>query len=238
MNDFAQKPVLAFDTALNGCVVAVSTSAGIVTRTLETDRDQAAKLIPLIQETLAEAGAAFADLGVIITTVGPGSFTGLRIGLSTARSLSLALGIPLHGMNTLEIMSLSCLEEGDDSDRLVLLETKRKDYYVQAFDRQHKPLSEPRCASLSDVLAMKMDNAIFCGDAALRFVGEASDAGHPMQGVIRARRLMDPEALLKRGVEDFEQKGRPVITPQPVYLRGADVSISNKLQREIQDSPL
>ena len=93
--------ILAFDTAMSGISIgAVNKDGKSAQRVMETARGQAAHLIPLIQETLEEIDVSFQDLDVIGVTRGPGSFTGLRIGLTTARTLGLSLNIPVIGLNT------------------------------------------------------------------------------------------------------------------------------------------
>ncbi len=225
MSDF-EKPVLAFDSSLGGCVVAVLKNGKVHSRVLETEREQAAKLVPLIQEVMKEAGVAFSELGLIVTTIGPGSFTGLRISLSTARAMGLALDIPVQGVSTLEAMAHSAVPE--TADCLVVLETKRQDFYVQGFDGKKAPLAEPSCQSPEDVAAMvAAQDYILCGDGLMRLNG----------GQGRSLRLLDPIALVRIGVDHFCRNGKTAENPTPLYLRGADVSYSTKVQRTIKDMP-
>jgi tRNA threonylcarbamoyladenosine biosynthesis protein TsaB len=224
LSDFS-KPVLAFDSALAGCTVAVLKDGKAFTQVLETQREQAAKLMPMIQEVMAEAKVAFAGLGLIVTTVGPGSFTGLRISLSAARSLGLALDLPVQGMSTLEIMARSAVPE--KADCLVILETKRTDFYVQAFDADKNPQGEGVCMEEEALRSFIKDHDfIFCGDALGRLGVEG-----------RERVLLDPEVLARAGLARFLENGRVAQKAEPVYLRGADVSMSNKQQRVIGDRP-
>lgn len=233
------RPVLAFDTSLNGCAVCVRSGDKTAIRTFPTDREQAARLVPLIAEAMEEAGATFKDLGLIVTTVGPGSFTGLRIGLSTARAYGLALGIPVQGVSTLAAMVATCHKPQDRKRYLVILETKRSDFYVQGFNPDLHPLREAGCATLDDILACNMTDTIFCGDGAERFMEEALLAGHHFENPdLRTRFLLDPAILLEEGKKLFAAAGFRAEKPAPVYLRGADVSISKKPSRVIQDSPL
>lgn len=225
MSDFA-KPVLALDSALGGCIAAVLHDGQFYTRTVETGRDQAAKLMPMVQEVMGDAGVAFADLGLIITTIGPGSFTGLRIGLSSARTLGLALGIPVQGVSTLAAMARSCAPRGPC---VAVLESKRADYYMQAFDAELRPHGEPRCALASEIPTDK----IICGDAMPRLRAET---GQSFEGAI-ARTLLDPSALARLGTEIFLAYKGVAVKPEPLYLRGADVSVSNKAQRQITNHP-
>ena len=148
------KPVLSIDAALGGCIAAViePDSGQSYSRVLQTGRDQAAKLIPMVQELMHEAGVEFSAIGLIVTTVGPGSFTGLRIGMSAAKSFALALSLPVQGVPTFDVMARSCAEEGDGNGYFVLLETKRADFYTQMFDTAFNALSEPVCLESAQVM--------------------------------------------------------------------------------------
>lgn len=233
------RPVLAFDTSLNGCAICARSGDKNAVRLFPTEREQAAKLVPLINETLEEAGITYKDLGLIVTTVGPGSFTGLRIGLSTARALGLALNIPVQGVSTLTAMAATCHKSGDKNRSLVILETKRSDFYIQSFLPDLHPLGEASCAPLDDILSRDLNETIFCGDGAERFMEEALLAGrHFEHPDLRTRLLLDPAILLTLGENLFKAADFRAEKPVPVYLRGADVSNPKKPAREIQDSPI
>lgn len=225
------KAVLAIDSSLGGCVGAVlHADGGAEQFSLRTDRDQAAKLIPLIQDCLKRAGLEFGDVGLIVTTFGPGSFTGLRIGLSAAKALSLSLSVPLIGVGTLEAMAITSMSEAEDG--LVVLETKRDDFYVQAFGKNHVPTSEPACLKAADV--MSMGPRLICGDGAARLLEEAPTLKDAAE--LRDVLLLDPVALARRGVALYYTQG-DFHAVKPLYLRGADVSMSNKMQRQINQIP-
>ena len=104
---------LAIDTALNACSAAVARD-GVVRAALSEPmtRGQAERLAPLVKETMAAAGVAFAALDRIVVTTGPGSFTGLRVGLAFARSLAVALDRPCLGVSTLRALALSAEPSG------------------------------------------------------------------------------------------------------------------------------
>lgn len=232
--------VLAFDTSLSGCAVcAFGQNGQVATRLFPTDREQAAKLVPLINEALEEIGVSYQYLNLIVTTIGPGSFTGLRIGLSTARALGLALNLPVQGVNTLSAMAATARQENDRKNSLVLLETKRSDFYAQTFDASGTAIDEPVCASLDAILARNLDNMILCGDALDRFAEDAKAKGQALDGAdMRPHRLLNPHTLAEMGASAFQSVGNAAQKPEPLYLRGADVSVSTKPRREIGDSPL
>ena len=126
--------ILAFDTAMGGCSVAVwnAETGDSVSETRRMTRGQSEILVPMVQDILARAGRKFSDLGLIATTIGPGAFTGLRIGLSTARSFGLALDVPVAGVLTTEAIARMAQEKTNSANKIVvIIETKREDFYVQ-----------------------------------------------------------------------------------------------------------
>lgn len=215
-----EKPVLAFESALGGCTAAVIARDTAHFRTHVTQRDQAATLIPLVQDVMAEAGVSFDSLGLIVTLSGPGSFTGLRIGLSAAKAMARALGIPLQGVETMEAMAHSAVPASTPC--FVILESKRSDFYVQAFDVEKNPVFAPQCMERDEIEGMTIGGGyILCGDGLPRFNGGAG------------QNLIDPVLLARLGMCKFEKAGRVAAPIAPLYLRGADVSMSTKPQRTI-----
>ena len=105
--------VLAIDTALDGCAVAIvrdETTLASISEPMQ--RGQAERLAPMAREAVEAAGVRLAEIDRIAVTTGPGSFTGVRVGLSFARALALALGIPCVGVSTLEALALAQERKG------------------------------------------------------------------------------------------------------------------------------
>jgi tRNA threonylcarbamoyladenosine biosynthesis protein TsaB len=189
--------VLALDTAVTGCSVAfLDTETGVcLCRSVDTERGQAELLVPLIEEVAKSAQVPLSGLDRIAITTGPGSFTGVRIGLATARALGLALDIPVLGFTTLEILARQSGRAG-----LFLIDTKRGDFYGQEFSSAGEEVSEARIWSAEDVAAWE-------GVA----VKDAVPAVEEM-----ARLAVTREAVPKK----FDPDDAPV----PLYLREAEVS--------------
>ena len=98
--------VLALDTCLAACSVAVLDGERIAASACEPmERGHQERLAPLVREVMEQAGLAFADLDRIAVTLGPGSFTGLRVGLAFAKGMGLALGRPVIGLGCLEVLA-------------------------------------------------------------------------------------------------------------------------------------
>jgi tRNA threonylcarbamoyl adenosine modification protein YeaZ len=232
--------ILAFDTALGGCSVAClhvhpnsPEPEQQAIRQIETARDQARILVPLIQDTLVALSWTFDDLDLIVTTTGPGSFTGLRLGLSTARALSLSLNKPVVGVETLSVLA----HQVTGSDPVaVILETKRADYYFQDFLPGGIPQSQPQSLStdaIINVLSSKPHRVI--GDALKRLADEiGADMFQTLCPVPVFMTLLDPCVLARQGSILFQQGIQN--NTEPLYLRDADVSISKKPVRYLAET--
>ncbi|MFN3701368.1 MAG: tRNA (adenosine(37)-N6)-threonylcarbamoyltransferase complex dimerization subunit type 1 TsaB [Alphaproteobacteria bacterium] len=247
--------ILGLDSAMNGCGAALFNTQApdkSCAQTLPMMRGQAEALVPLAQAIVTKSGAHFQDIGLIVTTIGPGTFTGLRVGMSAAKSFALALGVPLIGVTTLDVLAHMYFDAMNDKDRnasdelvCVLIETKRADYYVQIFDRNLKAVSAPQALELPPLkalLASQIDQGkrgVLIGDACGRFWEECTqDGAFPDGFKPLAPELScifhqpDPLILAQIGLERYRSCGAaPPI--EPLYLRGADVSTPKTPPRKI-----
>lgn len=230
MSDETKKTVLAFDTAMGGISVGVIAANGhIVSRQVETAREQAAMLVPVIQEVLDEAQIGFKDIDLLGCGVGPGSFTGLRIGLTTARVLGLSLDIPLIGLNNLEVMAHHYQTE---KPILIVLETKRKDFYFQYFDTARTDLTPSLSGMAQDVIdAAPVGLFDVGGDCLTRFKVSVTEE----LSVLDEWVLPDPIIMAQMSLAKFEA-GIDKNKVEPIYLRDADVSVSKNPPRKLQEN--
>jgi tRNA threonylcarbamoyladenosine biosynthesis protein TsaB len=149
--------VLALDTALGACSVAVSRGEALLASRFQLlKRGHAEALMAMIDTVCQEAGMALGDIDLFAATLGPGTFTGVRIGLSAARGLALALDRPLVGYSTLEVMAwaaLPLLTPG--ANLLVVHDAHREEVYVQLFkagsDNSLVTVLPPVLSGLSDL---------------------------------------------------------------------------------------
>jgi tRNA threonylcarbamoyl adenosine modification protein YeaZ len=138
--------LLAIDTAAPRLQLALLTPARVDTLVEDMPQGQAERIFPAIDELLARNGTAYADLTRIAVTTGPGSFTGLRIGLSAARGLGLALGIPVIGVPNLLALSLATRCDAT----AVLLDARRDEAYFQLFSGPAIPVGEPALLPIAE----------------------------------------------------------------------------------------
>lgn len=222
--------VLAFDTALNGCAVGIAGKDGDLHEIyMAMPRGQSERLMPDVERVLAAAALSYQDLDTIVTTVGPGAFAGLRIGLSAAKGLALALDIPVRGVTTLQAMAWRWMEDGAAGGAaLVVLETKRDDFYAQAFDAAAKPLSPAQALSAVDIFKLVQELSLrACVGNAVERLCETYPA---LQESLREKLLYDhiPCGWLAARADLCDA------AVAPVYLRGADVTLSTRAARVLE----
>jgi tRNA threonylcarbamoyladenosine biosynthesis protein TsaB len=193
------------------------------------ERGQAERLNPMVGEVMAEAGLAFADLSLVAVTVGPGAFTGLRIGLACARAITLAAGVPLAGVTTFAALARAVPEaERAGRDILVCVDGKRRDVFVQRFDAALAPHGAPGALEPDAAAAALRGGAwLIAGDGAARLraaLGAAGDAGDGPAARLRFSSAVAPPDA--RHVAALGQAAGPSPTPpRPFYIRPPDVRL-------------
>jgi tRNA threonylcarbamoyladenosine biosynthesis protein TsaB len=147
--------ILAIDTALDACAAAVlDTGAGrlIARESQAMKRGHAEALMPLIARVMKQAGIAFAGLDRIAVTTGPGSFTGLRVGLSAARGIALAADKPIVGLTTLTAYAAPVVGINNAPPVIAAIDARHDHVYVQVVSGDGGPLIAPRVASIEEAL--------------------------------------------------------------------------------------
>lgn len=228
--------ILAFDVALGACSVGVADGDGtlLAERVHTMSRGQSEVLVPMIAETLEGAGLGFADIGRIVTTVGPGGFTGLRIGLSTARALGLALDVRVDGVLTTEVLYRDLLFKNNTikGDVAVILDTKRGDFYVHRFLVENKGVTNCEIMTFhcffEDFKAVPLT---LCGDGVAGLRAAAGEGGWPSGWAVLEEPALPSPAVMVAMARD----GIGLYPPTPVYLRGAETSVSTRPMRHLAE---
>jgi len=220
--------ILAFDTAMSACSVCVSRGAHLLAHRREPmERGQSEALVPMIADVLDQAGLAVEDVGLIATTVGPGAFTGVRIGIATAQGLARARGIPVLGLTTLEAVAAA---NETAEPLLVALETKRSDYYVQLFGNSGALARAPQAMEADAVRDALPDDAIaVAGDGADRLIAALGADASSLRR-LRGADVADAAVLARLAAERLSSGADPrgFPAPKPLYLRPPDVRVPGR----------
>lgn len=199
--------LLAIDTSSSSVSVALLSSEKVLgVRWEQMERGQGEALIPLIQDLLCETKTDIKQITAVAVAVGPGSFTGVRVALSAARAIGLALNVPVMGVTNFEAAAFGLVRP-----LMVVLDTKRGDYYTQFFDEAGMSQT-PLVQSASDLKAYVPFVAV--GDGADKLKEEI---GCTVVEQPKAPAVCVGEIALTR----FDKP----LPAEPFYLRGADVSL-------------
>jgi tRNA threonylcarbamoyladenosine biosynthesis protein TsaB len=162
--------ILAIDTALDACAAGVlDTDAGhlIAQESLPMKRGHAEALMPLIARVMKASGIPFAALDRIVVTTGPGSFTGLRVGLSAARGIALAAGKPAVGVTTLTAYAAAMVSESGQHPIISAIDARHDQVYFQVVSGDAGSLLRPRLAPVEEALgAARFGAPLLVGNAA------------------------------------------------------------------------
>ena len=215
---------LAMDTAGTACAACLydSGSKRVLARmSEEIGRGHAERLMGLIADVLKAAGISYTEIGKIVTTIGPGSFTGIRVGVATARGFGVGLGIPVVGVTNLEAMIVKACatRQPDESDRIgVVMEAGRGQVYCQfTLNTSLGTRNTPFMASidaLAESLQRHQEDLVLCGTAAENIA--AALAKKPV--IIEGLKTPPIEVIAMIGADRKPSES----SPEPLYLRKPD----------------
>ena len=211
--------VLAIDTALEACSAAVLVRGVIAaSETLPMVRGHAEAVMPLIARVMDFAEVEFADLDRIVVTTGPGSFTGLRVGISATRGIALAAGKPAIGLSTLTAFAAPLIAEDDSTHVVAAIDARHDHVYLQVFGNGGRTLVAPRIATLRDAVRAAMTGPARIIGSAANLVAAAWPRGGDQPLQVENRTAPDIGWIARLGAAAAEGHG----PPRPLYLRAPD----------------
>jgi tRNA threonylcarbamoyladenosine biosynthesis protein TsaB len=213
--------ILAIDTALDACAAAVldtATSKVIALESQPMKRGHAEALMPLIARVMKESGVAFDALDRIAVTTGPGSFTGLRVGLSAARGIALAAGKPVVGVTTLAVYAAPVVSESGEPPIISAIDARHDHVYLQVVSGNGGALLTPRVAPVSEALEAARFGAPHLVGNAAKILSDRwpADAPPPVKVDVQAAPDIVWVAWLGAAVDPATALARPL------YLRAPD----------------
>jgi tRNA threonylcarbamoyladenosine biosynthesis protein TsaB len=232
--------VLGIDTATPVTSVAVGSRAGaLASAAVRNDRAHAELLVPMVRQALEQAGIEGTELGGIAVGTGPGLFTGLRVGVSSAKSLAQAWGLPMVAVSSLDLLAFACRHAG----RAVCaaIDGRRGELFTALY--RPVPGGVERTSgyrvAVPGELAAELRSldapVLLCGDGAERYAEVFAQAGGAVELAGPDRATPSAEALVQLALPRFEEgsAGGP-LQVSPIYLRRPDVDpgIERKLAAE------
>lgn len=221
--------VLAFDCAVNGLGVAVMRDGVCLAHVREEGRDQAARLIPAIASTLQQADVARREVDLIAVTIGPGSFTGVRVGLAAARGLAVGLRVPLAGVATTSVL----LGQAAVCDRLKVgaIDSHLGDWFCAVGQADARPfvadanglaarLARQPCIIVGHDVSPLVSSVIAAG-------ADATLLDAPPDAVVLGR------LALEDGIDSWSERNRREGLPRPLYLRGVSITLPDGARRTV-----
>ena len=212
--------LLAFDTATPAVTAALHDGLRVVASgTAEGARKHGEQLAALIESVLKAGGVTRTDLEAIAVGTGPGPYTGLRAGLVTARVLGSALGVPVDGVCTLDIIAAEAREAATGRDFIVATDARRREVYWARYAASGERLTDPRVSAPGLV------------PAGLPVAGE----GPVLHGSLGAAGMIDPRypsaSQLAQIAAGHLASGEPAAPPEAMYLRRPDAKEPGRPKR-------
>jgi tRNA threonylcarbamoyladenosine biosynthesis protein TsaB len=213
--------VLAIDCALDACSAAVFDSDPgtiIASQSRMMARGHAEALMPLIARVMDEAEVEFSELDRIAVTVGPGSFTGLRVGISAARGIALAAAKPAIGLTTLAALAAPHIAEDDTTPVVAVIDARHGHVYMQVFGPGGRTLLAPRITPLREAARAATSGPARIVGSAADLVAQSWPRGEPPPALVDQRGAPDIAWIARLGAIAAPAEG----PPKPLYLRAPD----------------
>ncbi len=212
--------LLSFDTATSLVSVAIHDGEDVVAQRLsERPMKHGELLAPLIEAVIADSGLVRQDLTAIAVGVGPGPFTGLRVGLVTARTLGHVLEIPVYAVCSLDVVAVEAAETGGViGDFLVATDARRKEVYLAAYDDQGRRLDGPvvsKPAEVASVLPVAGEGARLYPECFPHAIAPTRPSAGWLARVVAEERaeILDPEPLYLRRPDAVANPARTLVPP-------------------------
>jgi tRNA threonylcarbamoyladenosine biosynthesis protein TsaB len=213
---------LAIDTATEVLALCADDGAARASLSLRRGLQHSPALLPLADRLLAELGFAAGDLELVVCSVGPGSFTGIRIGLATAKGIAFATGCPLVGVSTLDALALPWT--GFPGVVWSVIDARKGRWYAAGYrgSRRFTDYLDLTPDDLAARLAAGPSPVLLAGPDAPRFAEGLAPSTAP---TVSATDLFDPAAVLKTGLDRFAAEGADPESLKPLYLRQSEAEI-------------
>ena len=213
--------ILAIDTSLaatSACILEAGSKEPLAGETLPMERGHAEALLPLIDRLVARLDGGFDALSRIAVSIGPGSFTGIRIGVSAARAFGLACGVPVVGVTTLAALAAPLIGRAGEAKIIAAIDARHGRVYAQGFSAAGKTLSQPALLPVREALALYAPGPLLLvGSGAAALAIEAWSSG--VKAEASSLSILPDIAFIAR----LGLLANPETAPaRPLYLKAPD----------------
>lgn len=217
--------ILALDCAVTRISLAVKTESKFISSTYDIGMRQSEILVPCIDELLAKAELTPAELNASVLTIGPGSFTGLRLGISALKAIELAYNVPVYGVSSLEAYAYPY--KNLDLPLLSCIDANKDKFYARLCNGQTILLKDDDYEIPKIFDAVKdLDTVFVCGPDADKLSEKLKTTYNEKSFLIPAVSAQTAEALIKIAEELIEKKAGPLKDfDGPVYLRASEAEL-------------
>jgi tRNA threonylcarbamoyladenosine biosynthesis protein TsaB len=213
--------ILNIDTATEIAIVSISDNDKVLDAAINRNqKDHASFLQPSIKQILKNTEIIFNQLDAVSVAAGPGSYTGLRVGMSSAKGFCFALNIPLIAINSLEIIALSSIKKEKNTEALYcpMIDARRMEVFTAVYDNRLKPIVEP-CSMILDKESFqnlfKLNIIYFAGSGALKFKQLVQN-----KNILFDEMPASPGAMAQLSNESYKSnKFENIFTASPLYLK-------------------
>ena len=217
--------ILALDCAVTRISLAVKTESKFISSTYDIGMRQSEILVPSIDELLKKADFTAADLTATTLTIGPGSFTGLRLGISALKAIELAYGVPVYGISSLEAYAFPYMNF--DYPVISCIDANKDKFYCRITDGE-KCLLEDGDWEVKKIIenANLLGKTLVCGPDAEKLAEKLKAALPDKKFLLPASPAMTAESLIKITEELINKKAEPLKDfDGPVYLRASEAEL-------------
>ena len=217
--------ILALDCAVTRISLAVKTESKFISSTYDIGMRQSEILVPSIDELLAKAELTPAELNASVLTIGPGSFTGLRLGISALKAIELAYNVPVYGVSSLEAYAYPY--KNLDLPLLSCIDANKDKFYARISDGESILLKDDDYEIQKIIDAVKDFDSIFvCGPDADKLIEKLKASYNEKSFLMPAVGAQTAESLIKIAEELINKKAEPLKDfDGPVYLRASEAEL-------------
>jgi tRNA threonylcarbamoyladenosine biosynthesis protein TsaB len=221
--------ILAIDTALpavSACVLDSDAEEPISIESIAMERGHAEAIMPLIERVMAKVEGGFGSIDRVAVAVGPGSFTGIRIGLAAGQGIALARKIDVVGVSTLAALAAPLILEEYDGVIAAAIDARHGHVFIAAFGPDGRPLLSPRRAGAHEALRALGDGPLLLVGSGAQMLAQEARASGVEAKIVSEQAAPDIVYVARLGLA-----ARPESAPaRPLYLKEPDVTVGGKHQ--------